>query len=88
MTDLPDPVAPPRPGELTFEVNRRLVDEVVVVSEAQIIAANRLGRGRLAALPEPWRPRDEHAAYAIQDALHGILSGQGLGDQAGREDAL
>jgi len=41
------------PGELTFEVNRRLVDEVVVVSDAEIVAAMRFLFDRMKLVVEP-----------------------------------
>lgn len=41
------------PGELTFEVNRRLVDEVVVVSDTEILAAMRFLFDRMKVVAEP-----------------------------------
>ena len=41
------------PGELTFEVNRRLVDEVVVVSEVQIVDAMAFAFDRMKVVVEP-----------------------------------
>ena len=41
------------PGELTFEVNRRLVDEVVVVSDAEILEAMAFAFERLRLVLEP-----------------------------------
>jgi threonine dehydratase len=41
------------PGELTFEVNRRLVDEVVVVSDREIVDAIRFAVDRLKTVLEP-----------------------------------
>jgi threonine dehydratase len=41
------------PGELTFEVNRRLVDDVVVVSDAEIVAAMRFLFDRMKVVAEP-----------------------------------
>jgi threonine dehydratase len=41
------------PGQLTFEVNRRLVDEVVVVSDAEIVAAMRFLFDRMKVVAEP-----------------------------------
>jgi threonine dehydratase len=41
------------PGELTFEVNRRLVDEVVVASDADIVAAMRFLFDRMKVVVEP-----------------------------------
>jgi threonine dehydratase len=41
------------PGELTFEVNRRLVDEVVVVSDDEIVTAMRFLFDRMKVVAEP-----------------------------------
>jgi threo-3-hydroxy-L-aspartate ammonia-lyase len=41
------------PGELTFAVNRRLVDEIVTVSDAEIVAAMRFLLERMKVLVEP-----------------------------------
>ena len=41
------------PGELTFEVNRRLVDEVVTVTDREIVVAMRLLFERLKVVVEP-----------------------------------
>ena len=41
------------PGELTFEINRRLVDDVCLVSDEQIVAAMRLLFERAKAVVEP-----------------------------------
>jgi threonine dehydratase len=43
----------PTPGRLTFEVNRRLVDTVVTVSDAEIVDAMRLLFERLKVVVEP-----------------------------------
>jgi threonine dehydratase len=43
----------PVPGELTFEVNRRLVDEVVTVTDREIVEAMRLLFERLKVVVEP-----------------------------------
>jgi threonine dehydratase len=48
-----DGQAAPVPGELTFAVNRRLVDEVVLVSDAEIRAALRFVFDRLKLVLEP-----------------------------------
>ena len=42
---------------------------------AQVIAGYRLGRRPLPALDPATRPADERTAYAVQDALHPLLSG-------------
>jgi len=41
------------PGELTFEVIRRLVDEVVTVTDAQLVEAMRFAFERLKLVLEP-----------------------------------
>jgi threo-3-hydroxy-L-aspartate ammonia-lyase len=41
------------PGELTFEVNRRLVDEIVTVTDAELVAAMRFAFNRLKLVLEP-----------------------------------
>jgi threonine dehydratase len=61
------------PGELTFEVNRRLVDEVAVVNDEEIVEAMRLLFDRLKLVVEP--------SGAVGVAA--LLSGR-LGPPAGR----
>jgi len=41
------------PGELTFEINKRLVDEIVLVSDAEILDAMRFALDRLKLVIEP-----------------------------------
>jgi threonine dehydratase len=41
------------PGELTFEINRRLVDEIVLVSDEEILDAMRFALDRLKLVVEP-----------------------------------
>jgi threonine dehydratase len=41
------------PGELTFEINRRLVDEIVLVSDQEILDAMRFALDRLKLVVEP-----------------------------------
>ncbi|SDK07342.1 threonine dehydratase [Nonomuraea maritima] len=48
-----DGLAAEIPGELTFSVNRRLVDDVVVVSDADIVAAMRWAFERMKVVMEP-----------------------------------
>jgi threonine dehydratase len=48
-----DGLQTPAPGELTFEVNRRLVDEVVTVSDDEIIDAMAFLFDRLKLVAEP-----------------------------------
>jgi threonine dehydratase len=57
------------PGELTFEVNRRLVDEVVVVSDAEIVAAMRFVFDRMKVVLEP------SGACALAALLAGRVDG-------------
>ena len=54
-----------------------------VRAAAAWIARHRLERRPLPALPEDLRPRDEAAAYAVQQALHRELAAAGLGERAG-----
>jgi threonine dehydratase len=48
-----DGLQAPEPGELTFEVNRRLVDEIVTVSDAEILDAMAFLFDRLKLVVEP-----------------------------------
>ena len=52
---------------------------------AMLLAGARLARRRFAGLPEDCRPRDEAAAYRIQDALHARLGAAGHGALAGHK---
>ena len=52
---------------------------------ARRIAATRLSGERLDLLPEAERPADEAAAYAVQQALHDILTASGHGAVAGHK---
>jgi threonine dehydratase len=61
------------PGELTFEVNRRLVDEVVLVSDAEIVAAMAFLFDRMKLVAEP------SGATAVADLLAGRIDCAGLG---------
>jgi threonine dehydratase len=61
------------PGELTFEVNRRLVDEVVVVSDDEIRAAMRFAFERLKLVLEP------SGASGLAAILAGRTSGARVG---------
>ena len=79
------------PGELTFEVNRRVVDEVVTVSDAEIVEAMRFLFERMKLVVEP------SGAVGVAALLHGrlgaiagrrvgvILSGGNVGVQRFRE---
>ena len=75
------------PGELTFEVVRRLVDEVAVVSDDEIVEAMRLLFERLKVVVEPSGASALAALVAGRVELAGarvgiILSGGNVG--AGR----
>jgi threonine dehydratase len=59
------------PGALTFEVNRRLVDEVVTVSDAEIVEAMRFAFERLKLVVEP------SGAVGIAALLAGRIRGSG-----------
>jgi len=50
---------------------------------AGLLAETRLGRDRLAALPDDVRPRSEAEAYAVQLAVHEQLTAAGRGARAG-----
>ena len=62
----------PVPGELTFAVARRLVDEVVLASDAEIVTAMRLLFERLKTVAEP------SGACALAALLAGRLDARGL----------
>ena len=59
------------PGELTFEINRRVVDEVVLVSDADIVDAMRFLFERLKVVVEP------SAAVPVAALLAGKLEAPG-----------
>jgi threo-3-hydroxy-L-aspartate ammonia-lyase len=60
------------PGELTFEVNRRLVDEIVTVSDEEIVAAMAFLFERLKVVAEP------SGALALAALLSGRVDARGL----------
>jgi threonine dehydratase len=62
-----------RPGRLTWEVGRRLVDEVVTVTDAQIVAAMRFAFERLKLVIEP------SGAVGIAAVLEGLVVGGRVG---------
>ncbi len=66
-----DGLAVDMPGELTFAVNRRLVDEVVRVSDAQIVAAMRFLFERMKIVVEP------SGAVGVAALLSGALEPPG-----------
>ncbi len=59
------------PGELTFEVNRRLVDEVVTVTDQEIVRTMALLFGRLKVVVEP------SGAAGLAALLAGRIPGRG-----------
>ena len=60
-----------QPGELTFEVNRRLLDDVVTVEEADIVAAMGFCFSRLKVVVEP------SGAVPLAALLAGVVPGDG-----------
>ena len=62
----------PIPGELTFPVNQRLVDEIVTVSDAEIVDAMRLLFERAKTVTEP------SGASAFAALLAGKVEAAGL----------
>jgi threo-3-hydroxy-L-aspartate ammonia-lyase len=60
------------PGELTFEVNRQLVDEVVTVSDAQLVEAMRFLFERMKQVVEP------SGAAGVAAVLEGAIACEGL----------
>jgi threonine dehydratase len=61
------------PGDLTFEVNRELVDEIVTVSDAEIVDAMGFLFDRMKLVVEP------SGAVGIAALLNGRLSGKSVG---------
>ena len=59
------------PGELTFQVNRRVVDEVLVVSDEEIVRAMRFLLERMKLVVEP------SGAVAVAALLAGKAAGRG-----------
>jgi threo-3-hydroxy-L-aspartate ammonia-lyase len=68
-----DGLQAPSPGELTFEVNRRLVDEVVAVSDDEIVAAMTFLFDRLKLVVEP------SGAVGVAALLTGRVRGRRVG---------
>jgi threonine dehydratase len=62
----------PTPGELTFEVVRRLVGEIAVASDPEIVAAMRFLFERLKTVAEP------SGACALAALLAGRVEARGL----------
>lgn len=75
--DLPHTIADglqsPSPGELTFEVNRHRVDEVVTVSEDEIVAAMAFLFDRMKLVTEP------SGAVGVAALLNGRVRGDRIG---------
>ena len=63
------------PGELTFSVNRRLVSEIVLVSDAQILDAMRFLFDRMKLVVEPSGAATVAALLSGQVALPGTRVG-------------
>jgi threonine dehydratase len=77
------------PGELTFEVNRRRVDEIVTVSDAELVAAMTFAFDRLKLVLEPSGAAALAALLAGRVGVHGrvgaVLSGGNVGVERFRE---
>jgi threonine dehydratase len=61
------------PGELTWEVASRLVDEIVTVTDQQMIEAMRFAFERLKVVVEP------SGAVGLAAVLYGLVSGDRIG---------
>ena len=68
-----DGLQTPSPGELTWEVGSRLVDEIVTVTDEQIVEAMRFAFERLKLVVEP------SGAVGIAAVLEGIVEAPSLG---------
>ena len=68
-----DGLQTPSPGELTWEVGSRLVDEIVTVTDAQIVEAMCFAFERLKLVLEP------SGAVGLAAVLEGIVAGPSLG---------
>jgi threonine dehydratase len=68
-----DGLQAPEPGELTFAVNRELVDEIVTVSDAEIVDAMAFLFDRMKLVVEP------SGAVGIAALLNGRLRGTSVG---------
>jgi threonine dehydratase len=72
------------PGRLTFEVNRRLVDEIVTVSDAELVEAMRFLFERMKVVAEPSGAAAVAALLASRVSVPGgrvaaVLSGGNVG---------
>ncbi len=72
-----DGLAVTTPGALTFEVNRRLVDDIVTVTDAQIVDAMTFAFERMKLAVEP------SGAVGIAAVLTGALKPRGPGERVG-----
>lgn len=54
-----------------------------IETAATLLNIARLDEKPFEGLPEPFRPADEDDAYAVQDALHALLTAGGYGHQVG-----
>jgi 2-keto-4-pentenoate hydratase len=52
---------------------------------ATLLRDRRLARAPIEPLPSDCRPRDERDGYLVQEVLHGLLTGAGLGSVAGHK---
>jgi threo-3-hydroxy-L-aspartate ammonia-lyase len=68
-----DGLQAPEPGELTFQVNRELVDEVVTVTDAEIVDAMAFLFDRMKLVAEP------SGAVGIAALLNGRVRGKRIG---------
>jgi threonine dehydratase len=77
------------PGKLTFEVNRRRVDEIVTVRDAELVAAMAFAFDRLKLVLEPSGAAALAALLAGRIGVHGrvgaVLSGGNVGIERFRE---
>lgn len=56
-----------------------------VARAARAIAGARLSLTPLAVLPQDFRPRDEAEAYAVQEAVHGLIAASRFGARVGHK---
>jgi 2-keto-4-pentenoate hydratase len=67
---------------LFLEETANMMSGSALTRAAELLSEARLARRRIGFLPEDCRPRTEADGYAVQEALHGVLS-RGLGPVAG-----
>ena len=63
----------------------RIMELKVIQRAAAELSAGRLGPDRMDLLPPESRPADEADAYSVQEALHDLLVGAGLGTVVGHK---